>query len=167
LLSSEKDRAELVMIVDLERNDLGRICRTGTVRVDPGIGLRSFPAVHHLVACVSGELLPDVGWLDLLAAAFPGGSVTGAPKRRAVRILQELEPVDRGYFTGSLFWFGDDGSMDSSILIRTATFTRQRAWLGAGGGVVADSDPEREWQESNDKARAPAEALGFVPEQAE
>jgi len=163
---SEKDRAELLMIVDLERNDLSRACRAGTVEVAELAGLRSYAAVHHLVAQVRGTLKEDVGIDDLLHATFPGGSITGAPKIRAMRILRELEPVPRGFFTGSLFWFGDDGSLDSSILIRSWVFGESRAWLGAGGGIVADSVAEAEWAESNHKARALAAVLGFDPEEA-
>jgi para-aminobenzoate synthetase component 1 len=163
---SDKDRAELLMIVDLERNDLSRACRAGTVEVPELAGLRSYSAVHHLVAQVRGTLKEGVGIDDLLHATFPGGSITGAPKLRAMRLLRELEPVPRGFFTGSLFWFGDDGSLDSSILIRSWVFGENRAWLGAGGGIVADSVAEAEWAESNHKARALAAVLGFDPEEA-
>ncbi|MCP3982642.1 MAG: anthranilate synthase component I family protein [bacterium] len=166
LMTSAKDRAELLMIVDLERNDLGRVCRTGTVEVPQLNELRSYPTVHHLMARVAGRLRDDVGVAELLRATFPGGSITGAPKIRAMQILDELEPVRRNFFTGGLFWFGDDGSVESSILIRTALFANGRAFVGAGGGVVADSDPEAEWRESNHKARAWTAALGFDPEEA-
>jgi anthranilate/para-aminobenzoate synthase component I len=166
LVRSEKDRAELTMIVDLERNDLGRVCETGSVRVVRPAGLVSFPAVHHLVATVTGRLRRGAGPAELLRATFPGGSITGAPKLRAMEILRGLEPVRRSFFTGSLVWLGDDGQLDSSILIRSVVLTRGRALLGAGGGVVADSDPEAEWRESNDKARPLAEVLGFEPEEA-
>jgi len=166
LMASEKDQAELLMIVDLERNDLSRVCRAGSVEVPELAALRSYPAVHHLVARVRGRLAADVGVRDLLRATFPGGSITGAPKIRAMEILRELEPVPRGFFTGSLFWFGDDGTLDSSILIRSWVFAGGRGWLGAGGGIVADSEPDEEWQESNHKARALTEALGFDPEEA-
>jgi para-aminobenzoate synthetase component 1 len=166
LLRSPKDHAELLMIVDLERNDLGRVCRTGSVRVTDLAALRSFATVHHLVAAVEGRLRPGTDTEDLLRASFPGGSITGAPKLRAIELLAAIEPVRRGWFTGSLFWFGDDGTTDSSILIRSLVLRDGRAWLGAGGGIVADSDPEEEWCESNHKARALAEALGFDPEEA-
>jgi len=166
LLSSVKDRAELLMIVDLERNDLGRLCRVGSVRVPRLAALESFPAVHHLVACVEGRLRPGVELAELLRATFPGGSITGAPKLRAMEVIREIEPARRSCFTGSLFWFGDDGSGDSSILIRTLELRGGRAWLGAGGGIVADSDPEQEWRESNLKAAALSQALGFEPEDA-
>jgi anthranilate/para-aminobenzoate synthase component I len=166
LLASEKDRAELLMIVDLERNDLSRVCDAGSVEVPEVAGLRSYAHVHHLVARVRGRLSAEVGLASLLEATFPGGSITGAPKIRAMEILRELEPTPRGFFTGSLLWFADDGSLESSILIRSWVFGRERAWLGAGGGIVADSDPESEWRESNHKARPLAAALGFAPEEA-
>jgi len=166
LLASEKDRAELTMIVDLERNDLGRVCRTGSIGVPELCTLRSFAAVHHLVARVEGRLNPDTSPSELIRATFPGGSITGAPKIRAMEILRSLEPVRRGFYTGSLFWFGDDGSIDSSILIRSLVMTGGRVLIGAGGGVVADSDPEAEWRESNDKARALLGVFGLAPEEA-
>ena len=164
LLASPKDRAELLMIVDLERNDLGRICRPGTIEVPDLATLRSFPAVHHLVARVHGRIRDGVSWTEMVRAIFPGGSITGAPKKSAMERLRLVEPVARGPFTGSLFWCGDDGSVDSSILIRTAVFAGGRVSIGAGGGIVADSNPEAEWAESNHKARALTQALGFDPE---
>jgi anthranilate/para-aminobenzoate synthase component I len=166
LLASTKDRAELVMIVDVLRNDLGRISSIGTVAVPELLALRSFAAVHHLVARVVSKLRDDVTPSALVAAVFPGGSVTGAPKERAIELLGELEPCPRGLYTGSLFWFDDDGSTASSILIRSAVVTAGRVHIGAGGGVVADSDPEAEWSEANAKARALTRALGFDPEEA-
>ena len=166
LLASAKDRAELLMIVDLERNDLGRVCEVGSISVRELGSLQSFATVHHLVACVEGRLRPDAGLSELLRATFPGGSISGAPKIRARQILDELEGSPRGFFTGVLCWLGDDGSFDSSILIRTLVFADGQVHLGAGGGIVADSDPEQEWHESNLKARAPAAALGFEPEEA-
>jgi anthranilate/para-aminobenzoate synthase component I len=165
LLRSEKDRAELLMIVDLERNDLGRVCRTGSVRTTDLARLVSFPTVHHLVGRVEGALRDDTTLRQLLEATFPGGSISGAPKRRAREILSRLEPCARGAFTGSLLWLGDDGSLDSSILIRSAVFERGRVCLGAGCGIVADSDPEAEWVECLHKLRAPAEALGLELEE--
>lgn len=166
LVASEKDRAELVMIVDLERNDLSRVCRAGSVTVEPLAELRSYATVHHLVAGVFGEPEGSTAPSRWIRATFPGGSITGAPKLRAMEILRDVEPVPRELFTGSLFWFGDDGRMDSSILIRSAIFDGRRMLLGAGGGIVADSVPEREWEESNHKARALARILGFEPEEA-
>jgi para-aminobenzoate synthetase component 1 len=111
-------------------------------------------------------LRSDADLSAVLRAAFPGGSITGAPKIRAMQVLAELEPVRRSFFTGSLFWFGDDGTTDSSILIRTLEMRQGHAWLGAGGGIVTDSDPEQEWLESNHKAAVLAAALGFSPEEA-
>ena len=166
LLASSKDRAELVMIVDVLRNDLGRVSRTGSVAVPELLALRSYAAVHHLVARVTADLREDVTPGALLSAIFPGGSITGAPKERAIEILAELEPCPRGLYTGSLIWLDDDGSMASSILIRSAIVSRGRVRIGAGGGVVADSEPEAEWSEANAKARALTRPLGFEPEEA-
>jgi para-aminobenzoate synthetase component 1 len=154
------------MIVDLERNDLGRVCRAGSIEVPDLAALRSYATVHHLVACVRGRLREDAGPAEVLRATFPGGSITGAPKLRAMEILAELEPVRRGFYTGCFLWFGDDGTMQSNILIRTVVLAKGHAHIGAGGGIVADSDPESEWRESNQKARVLAQALGFAPEEA-
>jgi para-aminobenzoate synthetase component 1 len=152
LLDSAKDRAENVMIVDLLRNDLGRVCAYGSVNVEAVCRLESYPTVHHLVSEVSGTLRPELGPIDLLRAAFPGGSVTGAPKERAMEIIAELEPTARGPYCGSLGYVGFDGSMDTSILIRT--FTIGKGWMQfpVGGGIVADSDPEAEYAETLHKA---------------
>ncbi len=166
LLASDKDRAELLMIVDLERNDLGRVCEVGSVHVPTPCRLESFATVHHLVAGIEGRIAAGVPWSGLVEATFPGGSITGAPKRAAMQLLAELEPVPRGYFTGSLFWAGDDGSIDSSILIRSATIHDGEVKVGAGGGIVTDSDPLAEWLESGHKARAITRSLGFDPEEA-
>jgi len=164
LIASAKDGAELLMIVDLERNDLGRICRTGSIEVPELAELASYPTVHHLVARVRGVLKEATAFSTMVLAICPGGSITGAPKESAMERIRRVEPVPRGPFTGSLFWCGDDGSIDSSILIRTAVFGRDRVHVGAGGGIVADSEPDAEWAESNHKARALTEALGFQPE---
>jgi para-aminobenzoate synthetase component 1 len=159
LLASAKDRAENVMIVDLMRNDLGRVCRYGSVHVPSVCRLESYRTVHHLVSEVHGVLRPDLGPVDLLRAAFPGGSVTGAPKIRAMEIIAELEPTARGPYCGSLGYIGFDGSMDTSILIRT--FTIGRGWIQfpVGGGIVAESDPEREYEETWHKAEGLLRAL--------
>jgi anthranilate/para-aminobenzoate synthase component I len=154
------------MIVDVLRNDLGRVARTGSVDVTELLALRSYAAVHHLVARVAARLRDDVTPGALLAAVFPGGSITGAPKERAIELLQEVEPCARGLYTGCLFWLDDDGSTASSILIRSAIVTGGRVHIGAGGGVVADSEPEAEWSEANAKARALTRPLGFDPEEA-
>jgi para-aminobenzoate synthetase component 1 len=159
LAASPKDRAENVMIVDLLRNDLGRVCEFGSVRVPTLCEVESFRFVHHLVSEVRGKLRPGLGPLDLLAAAFPGGSVTGAPKVRAMEIIAELEPTARGPYCGSLGFVGFDGSMDTNILIRT--FTAGRGWVQfpVGGGIVADSDPAREYEETLHKAAGLLRAL--------
>jgi para-aminobenzoate synthetase component 1 len=159
LLRSAKDRAENVMIVDLLRNDLGRVCAYGSVRVEAVCRLETYRHVHHLVSEVRGRLREGMGPVDLLRAAFPGGSVTGAPKVRAMEIIAELEPVARGPYCGSLGYVGFDGSMDTSILIRT--FTAGRGWyqFPVGGGVVADSTPEGEYAETLHKAEGLLRAL--------
>ncbi|MFO0841942.1 MAG: aminodeoxychorismate synthase component I [Gemmataceae bacterium] len=159
LLSSAKDRAENVMIVDLLRNDLGRVCEFGSVRVEALCQLESYRTVHHLVSEVCGDLREGLGPIDLLRAAFPGGSVTGAPKVRAMQIIAELEPVVRGPYCGSLGYVGFDGSMDTSILIRTLTVAGGWAQFPVGGGLVADSDPEAEYAETLHKAAGLLRAL--------
>jgi para-aminobenzoate synthetase component 1 len=152
LAASAKDRAENVMIVDLLRNDIGKVCEYGSVRVPRVCEVETFRFVHHLVSEVRGKLRAGMGPLDLLAAAFPGGSVTGAPKVRAMEIIAELEPTARGPYCGCLGWVGFDGAMDTNILIRT--FTAGRGWVQfpVGGGIVADSDPAREYEETLHKA---------------
>jgi anthranilate/para-aminobenzoate synthase component I len=147
LVSDPKDRAENVMIVDLLRNDLGRVCLPGSITVPQLVGLESYSQVHHLTSVVSGRLRPDRDLVDLLRACWPGGSITGAPKLRACRRLQDLEPVPRGPYCGSLFHLQADGGFDSSILIRSVMQRGQRLRVHAGGGIVADSDPESEAEE--------------------
>jgi para-aminobenzoate synthetase component 1 len=159
LLASAKDRAENVMIVDLLRNDLGRVCRYGSVQASQVCGIESYPFVHHLVSEVRGRLRTGLGPIDLLRAAFPGGSVTGAPKIRAMEIIAELEPSARGPYCGSLGYIGFDGSMDSNILIRTFTIGRGWVQFPVGGGIVADSVPEREYEETWTKAAGMLRAL--------
>lgn len=153
LEASLKDRAENVMIVDLLRNDLGRVCRPGSVRVPRLCGLESYANVHHLVSIVTGELAPGRHPLDLLAAAFPGGSITGAPKVRAMQIIDELEPSRRSVYCGSLGYVDLRGRMDTSIAIRTAVADGGRLHLWGGGGLVADSVGNEEYQETLDKIR--------------
>jgi para-aminobenzoate synthetase component 1 len=152
LLASPKDRAENVMIVDLLRNDLGRVCAYGSVQVRALCALESYQTVHHLVSEVVGRLRPDRSAVDLLRAAFPGGSVTGAPKVRAMEIIAELEPVTRGPYCGSLGYVGFDGAMDTSILIRTVTAGGGWWQFPVGGGIVADSEPAVEYVETLHKA---------------
>jgi para-aminobenzoate synthetase component I len=160
LLASAKDRAENVMIVDVLRNDLGRVCRPGTVRVPRLCRLERTAAVQHLVSTVTGQLAPGRDAFDLLAASFPGGSITGAPKIRAMEILEELEPVRRGPYTGALGWIGPDGAMAMSILIRTFVADGARLSLHVGGGITYQSDPAAEWAETVAKARGPLAAIG-------
>jgi para-aminobenzoate synthetase component 1 len=160
LLASAKDRAELVMIVDLERNDLGRVCEYGSVRVPELVRLETHPTVFHLVATVTGRLRPDVSPVDCLRACFPGGSITGAPKIRAMEIIEELEPTGRGPYTGAIGYLGWDGSCDLNIAIRTLTLAGGEAHFQVGGGIVADSDPDAEYEETLHKGRALMRALG-------
>ena len=160
LLHSEKDRAEHVMIVDLMRNDLSRVCRTGSVRVPELFALEKYATVHHLVSTVTGELRPGCDAIDLLRATFPGGSITGAPKIRAMEIIAELEPVRRDVYCGTIAYLGCSGAMDASIVIRTALIKDGEAYCSAGGGIVADSEPEAEYVESWNKARGLLDVLG-------
>jgi para-aminobenzoate synthetase component 1 len=154
LLASGKDRAENVMIVDLLRNDLSRVCRPGSVHATELLALERHPTVHHLVSTVAGELEAGRDAFDLLRAAFPGGSITGAPKVRAMEIIAELEPTRRAAYCGSIGYLSVTGDMDTSIVIRTILTSGGRAYFQAGGGIVADSDPAAEYEETLDKARA-------------
>ena len=160
LLASGKDAAELVMIVDLERNDLGRVCDYGTVRVPDLRRVEAYPTVWHTVATVEGRLRPGATRAELVRAAFPGGSITGAPKIRAMQIIEELESLRRHVYCGAIGYLGFDGRMDLNIAIRTITVANGQAYFHAGGGIVADSDPEEEYEETLHKARALAEGLG-------
>jgi para-aminobenzoate synthetase component 1 len=148
LASSAKDRAELTMIVDLERNDLGRVCRFGSVVVQDALVVESFAQVHHLVAAIEGRLRPDVGPVDILRALFPGGSVTGAPKIRAMEIIDELELNRRSLYTGAIGYWSRGGSSAFNIAIRTIVVEGDRASYQVGGGIVADSDPDAEYEET-------------------
>ena len=159
LLASEKDRAENVMIVDLLRNDLSRVCRDGSVAVPELCALESYATVMHLVSSVTGRLRPGLGPVDLLAACFPGGSITGAPKIRAMEIIAELEPTRRGVYCGAIGYLGFDGAMDTSIVIRTFTIRDRRVTFQVGGGVVAGSTPGGEYDETLAKAAALIRAL--------
>ncbi|MDP2675850.1 MAG: aminodeoxychorismate synthase component I [Dehalococcoidia bacterium] len=159
LLASVKDRAENVMIVDLERNDLGRVAAVGSVRVTELAALETFPTVFHLTSTVEATLRDDRDLVDLLLAAFPGGSITGAPKIRAMEIIDELERAARGVYTGAIGYIGFDGRMDLNIAIRTIVVKDGVAYFQAGGGIVADSDPEMEYQETLHKAWALAAAV--------
>ena len=159
LLASAKDRAENLMIVDLLRNDISRVCKIGSVTVPTLFGLESYATVHHLVSVVAGELAQGRRAVDLLRACFPGGSVTGAPKIRAMEIIAELEPTARGPYCGSIGYLSADGGMDSNIVIRTYCLQGQDLTFQVGGGIVADSDPQAEYEESLAKAKALIEVL--------
>jgi para-aminobenzoate synthetase component 1 len=159
LQESAKENAELSMIVDLLRNDIGKVCRPGSVRVLEHKRLEAYQNVFHQVSIVQGELDPGMDAVDLLRATFPGGSITGCPKIRAMEIIDELEPVRRHIYTGSIGYIGFDGMMDLSIAIRTATFTGKKALFSVGGGVVFDSDPASEFEETLHKGRTLMNAL--------
>ena len=153
LAASVKDRAELTMIVDLERNDLGRVCRFGSVRVVDPLVLESYAQVHHLVATVEGRLRAPIGPVDVIRAVFPGGSITGAPKIRAMEIIDELEPTRRSLYTGAIGYLGRGGASGFNIAIRTVLVEGDRVSYQVGGGVVSDSDPESEYEETMHKGR--------------
>ena len=153
LLNAPKDRAENLMIVDLLRNDISKVCQAGTVKVPSLFAIESFPAVHHLVSTVVGEISPSFDGCDLLRAAFPGGSITGAPKIRAMEIIDELEPQRRSVYCGSIGYISACGTMDSSITIRTLICENSKVYCWAGGGLVADSDVDSEYQETFDKVK--------------
>ena len=165
---SEKDIAELNMIIDLERNDLGRVCEYGTVEVLAERQIEAHPTVYHAVATVAGQLRDEVGVAELFQATFPGGSITGAPKIRAMEIIDELEPTARTVYTGSMGWIGVNGDLELNIAIRTVILEQQRAYVQAGGAVVADSEPQAEYEETLTKAAALVNALritsGWVKE---
>jgi para-aminobenzoate synthetase component 1 len=154
LLESRKDAAELSMIVDLERNDLGRVCEYGSVEVEEHAVLESYATVHHLVSTVTGRLHEGKDIIDLLRASWPGGSITGAPKIRSMEIIDELEPTARSVYTGGIGYLGFDGTHDINIAIRTMIIAGGRVYFQVGGGIVADSDPESEFQETLHKGKA-------------
>lgn len=154
LLNSPKDQAENTMIVDLMRNDLSRVCTPHSIEVTQLCGLETYETVHHLVSVIEADLKPDFNAIDLLKACFPGGSITGAPKMRAMEIIYEIEPASRGIYCGSIGYIGFDGKMDTSIVIRTYVINGERIYFQAGGGIVSDSSPETEYQESLTKAQA-------------
>jgi len=154
LSQSEKDRAENLMIVDLLRNDLGKVCQPGSVQVPRLFEVEHFATVHHLVSTVTGRLAPGCDAVGLLRASFPGGSITGAPKLRAMQIIDELEPHRRGVYCGAIGWLGFNGDMDTSIAIRTLVSANDQLQFCAGGGIVADSEADAEYRECFDKAAA-------------
>ncbi|MCF8158279.1 MAG: aminodeoxychorismate synthase component I [Burkholderiaceae bacterium] len=159
LQNSPKDCAENLMIVDLLRNDISKVCETGSVRADKLFALESFANVHHLVSTVTGKLAEDKTAIDLLRACFPGGSITGAPKFRAMEIIEELEPNRRGLYCGAIGYVGFDGNMDTNIAIRTAVYSDDEIRFYAGGGVVADSELAKEYRETLDKASSMLELI--------
>jgi para-aminobenzoate synthetase component 1 len=161
LAESPKDRAENLMIVDLMRNDLSRVCAPGTVRVSELFALERYATVQHLVSTVVGTIAPERDTFDMIRAAFPGGSITGVPKIRAMEIIAELEPSQRGVYCGSIGYWSLTGWFDSSIAIRTAVARRGRLYFNAGGGIVADSDAEQEYRETLDKAQGMVDALAL------
>jgi para-aminobenzoate synthetase component 1 len=150
------------MIVDLERNDLGKVCVPGSVRVKEHAAIEEYATVYHLVSTVEGLLLQDVDLVDLIKASFPGGSITGAPKIRAMEIIEELEPTKRGPYTGSIGYISFNGNMDLNIAIRTIIQAQKMLSYQVGGGIVADSIPEEEYQETLDKGIALARAIASV-----
>ena len=161
LLHGTKERAENIMIVDLERNDLGRVCRYGTVRVTELVILEVFPTVFHLTSTVEGKLREGKNGIDLIKATFPGGSITGAPKVRSMEIIDELEPTRRSVYTGNIGYLSFNGDLDLNIVIRTFLVKGNRSYFQVGGAVVYDSDAEAEYQETLDKARALIDALNI------
>jgi len=162
LLMNAKERAEHLMLVDLERNDLGRVCRCGTIRADEFMVVERYSHVSHLVSNITGELRDGLDGFDLIQAMFPGGTITGVPKIRCMQIIESLEPVRRGPYTGSLGYVSWSGDLDLNIIIRTLVLRGGRGYLQVGAGIVADSDPAREYQETLYKAGALIEALGEV-----
>jgi para-aminobenzoate synthetase component 1 len=166
LQTSPKEQAELVMITDLLRNDLGRVCEYGSIRVPDLFRLERFAQVHHLVSTVEGRIRPEVTHLQALAACFPGGSITGAPKIRAMQIIDELESVTRGPYTGALGYLGFNRESQFSIAIRTALCTADQIHFHVGAGIVADSDPAMEYEETVVKARGLFNALSLLSQPA-
>jgi len=164
LQTSEKERAELVMITDLLRNDLGRVCEFGSVRVPDLLRLERFAQVQHLVSTVEGRLRAGATHFDAFASCFPGGSITGAPKIRAMEIIDELEPVTRGPYTGCIGYLGFNRESQLNIAIRTAVCTEDRAWFHVGAGIVADSAPSAEYEETMAKAAGFLAALNLGAE---
>ena len=159
LLANAKERAEHLMLVDLERNDLGRVCRYGSVETNELMTIERYSHVSHIVSNVSGELRDGVDGLDLIEAVFPGGTITGVPKIRCMEIIEQLEPVRRGPYTGSLGYISWSGDLDLNIIIRTLVMTDSCSYLQVGAGIVADSDPRREYEETLFKAEAVIKAL--------
>ncbi|MFQ5901372.1 MAG: aminodeoxychorismate synthase component I, partial [Thermodesulfobacteriota bacterium] len=165
LREDPKENAEHIMIVDLERNDLGRVCRHGSVMVEELNRIETYPTLHHIVSRISGRLREDVEISNIIEAMFPGGSITGAPKIRAMEIIDEIEPTSRGIYTGAIGYIDFSGNVDFNIAIRTAVAHKGMIHYQAGGGIVADSDPEKEHEETLLKAKAFFNAIGFEQRQ--
>ncbi|HEB86212.1 MAG TPA: aminodeoxychorismate synthase, component I, partial [Gammaproteobacteria bacterium] len=160
LIAHPKERAEHIMLIDLERNDLGRICQPGSVKVDELMTMESYAHVHHIVSNVRGQLREDITPAQVIRAVFPGGTITGCPKERCMAIIAELEQEARGAYTGSMGYLNLNGDMDLNILIRTITLDEDHITLRAGAGLVADSDAQKELQETAHKARGMLLAIG-------
>jgi|TARA_B100000315_G_scaffold235958_1_gene251284 para-aminobenzoate synthetase component 1 len=161
LLASEKDRAENVMIVDLVRSDLGKVCIPGSIEVPKLFAIEKYPTVWQMVSTICGSKRTDIDATELLRACFPGGSVTGAPKIRAMEIIDELEPTQRGVYCGAIGYIGFDGSMQMSVPIRILLAKNGKVYVPVGAGIVADSDPDTEYEETRQKARASFTALSI------
>jgi para-aminobenzoate synthetase component 1 len=162
LINSEKEKAELDMIIDLERNDLGRICEYGTIKVDKRREIERFSTVFHAVSTISGRLKKEMDFTEILKSMFPGGSITGAPKISAMKIINSLEPTARGLYTGSIGWIDLCGNACLNIVIRTIIIKGNKAYVQVGGGIVADSEPLAEWNETLVKAKALLEGINAV-----
>ena len=165
LIENEKERAEHVMLVDLERNDLGRVCEYGSVHVDEFMVIEKYSHVMHIVSNVKGKLKKEANYADIIKATFPGGTITGAPKVRTMEIIEELEPTRRGIYTGSIGWIGFDGNMELNIVIRTLFAKDGYGYVQAGAGIVIDSNPEHEYKESLKKARAMVKSIELSKEE--
>jgi anthranilate synthase component 1 len=159
LLADPKERAEHVMLIDLARNDLGRVCDFGTVHVDDLMVIERYSHVMHIVSGVSGKVRPGVGPVDVLRATFPHGTVSGAPKVAAMKIIDQLEPVARGPYAGAVGYLDFSGNVDTAICLRTVVISEDQAWVQAGAGIVADSDPKAEYAETMNKAAAALAAV--------
>jgi len=159
LISDPKERAEHIMLVDLGRNDIGRVCKTGSVHVNELMVIERYSHVMHIVSNVIGELDPEYDQFDLLQACFPAGTVTGAPKIRSMEIIEELEPSNRGLYAGAVGYFSFQGNMDTCITIRTIIMKEKRAYLQAAAGIVADSEPEKEYLETTNKVKGMVRAI--------
>jgi anthranilate synthase component 1 len=162
LLADPKERAEHIMLVDLGRNDVGRVARVGSVRVSDRMVIERYSHVMHIVSNVAGALKPGMDAIDVLRATFPAGTVSGAPKVRAMEIIEELEPTRRGVYSGAVGYISWSGNMDTAIAIRTAVIKNDRLYIQAGAGIVADSNPRNEWNETMNKARAIFRAVAMA-----